>query len=128
MRLMPTIRPSPAQRGDEVSNVVTLRRKPRPLRKTYQPLAPYEVEREDWDDGTIAFHVVDCRPESYRTVCTKNDDGGRDAYAKFDAEQIARGMNLLVQYGKEALPSVKQRDQDRIDDEFDELDLDGDDD
>lgn len=90
-----------------MSNVVKLKRKPRPLRATYQPMAPYEVEREDWDNGTIAFHVVDMRPETYRTVCTTNDDGGHDGYAKFDAEQIVRGLNLLVQYGKETLPKVK---------------------
>ena len=104
-----------------MTNVVKLKRKPRPLRKTYQPKAPYEVEREDWDDGTIAFHVVDCRPDSYRTVCTTNDDGGCNAYAKFDAEQIARGLNLLVQYGKETLPIVKDTD------DFDDLELEDDD-
>lgn len=113
--------------GKDMADIIKLKRKPRPLRKTYQPNAPYEVEREDWDNGTIAFHVVDCRPESYRTVCTMNDDGGRDAYAKHDAEQIARALNLMVQYGKENLPVVKERGQDRIDEDFandfDDLDL-----
>lgn len=90
-----------------MDNVVRLKRKPRPLRKTYQPTAPYQVEREDLDDGTIAYHVVDMRPDSYHTVSTIDDDGGNDGYAKHDAEQIARGLNLLVQYGKEALPKVK---------------------
>jgi hypothetical protein len=103
-----------------VSNIVHLKRKPRPLRKTYQPTAPYEVEREDLDDGTIAYHVADMRPGSYRTVCTIDDDGGNDGYAKHDAEQIVRGLNLLVQYGKETLPQVKDRD-------FSDLDM-GDDD
>jgi hypothetical protein len=93
-------------------NVVKLKRKPRPLRKTYQPMAPYEVEREDWDNGTIAFHVTDMRPDSYRTVCTMNDDGGSDPYAKHDAEQIAMGLNMLVQYGREKLPIVKEREYD----------------
>lgn len=90
-----------------MSNVVKLKRKPRPLRATYQPKAPYEVEREDWDDGTIAYHVADMRPESYRTVCTTTDYEGDNPFAKHDAEQIARGLNLLVQYGKETLPKVK---------------------
>ena len=36
--------------------------------------------------------------------------GGENGYAKFDAEQIARGLNLLVQYGKESLPNVKEHD------------------
>lgn len=93
-----------------MSNVINLKRRPRPLRKTYQPLAPYEVERVDHDDGEIAYEVMDARPESYRIVCIVADDNGRNPYAKFDAEQIARGLNLLVQYGKESLPNVKDRD------------------
>lgn len=90
-----------------MTNVIKLKRKVRPLRATYQPLSPYVVEREDWDDGTIAYHVADMRPESYRTVCTTNDDGGSDGYAKFDAEQMARALNMMVQLGKEDLPEVK---------------------
>lgn len=93
-------------------NVVRLKRKPRPLRKTYQLTAPYEVEREDLDDGSIAYNVVDMRPDSYRTVCTLDDDGGSDGYAKHDAEQIARGLNMLVQYGKEVLPSARNLEMD----------------
>ncbi len=92
-----------------MSNVIHIRRKPRPLRKTYQPTAPYEVEREDMDDGSIMFWVTDMRPDTYRTLCHTNDDRGRNGYAKHDAEQIVRGLNLLVQYGKEALPNVKDR-------------------
>lgn len=92
-----------------MGTVVHLKRKPRPLRKTYQPNAPYEVEREDQDDGTIIFRVADMRPETYRTVCHTSDDMGRNGYAKYDAEQIARGLNLLVQYGKETLPVIKDR-------------------
>lgn len=105
-----------------MGEVLKLRRRPRPLRKTYQPTAPYEVEREDLDDGTIAYHAVDMRPDSYRTVCTIDDDGGNDGYAKHDAEQIVRGLNLLVQYGKETLPRVKE------DDFSDNLDMGDDDD
>lgn len=95
-----------------MSNVIHIRRKPRPLRATYQPNAPYEVEREDQDDGTIMFWVADLRPDSYRTVCHTNDDMGRNPYAKFDAEQIARGLNLLVQYGKEKLPKTRDPEMD----------------
>lgn len=92
-----------------MTNVITLRRKPRPLRKIYQPNAPYEVEREDMDDGTITFWVTDMRPDTYRTLAHTNDDMGRNPYAKWDAEQIARGLNMLVQYGMEKLPAVKDR-------------------
>ncbi len=93
-----------------MSNVLRLKRKPRPLKKAYSATEPYEVEREDQDDGSITYHVADMRPDSYRTVCSKNDDGGQDPWAKYDAQQIARGLNLLVQYGKEVLPKVRERD------------------
>lgn len=102
-----------------MSNVVQLKRRPRPLRKTYQPNAPYEVEREDQDDGSITYYVQDVRPDTFRDVCHTNDDMGRNGYAKFDAEQVARGLNLLVQYGKEALPRVNDRE---ADDDFDDGD------
>jgi hypothetical protein len=102
-------------------NVVKLKRRPRPLRKTYQPTAPYEVERIDHDDGEIVYEVMDMRPETYRRVCFVSDDQGRNGFAKHDAEQIARGLNLLVQYGKESLPAVK-------DNEFSDLGDDDDDD
>lgn len=93
-----------------MSNVIKFRKKPRPLRKTYQPNAPYEVEREDQDDGTITYYVTDVRPDTFRDIAYCNDDQGRNPYAKWDAEQIAKGMNMLVQYGLEKLPNVKERD------------------
>lgn len=94
-----------------MSNVIKLRRKPRPLRKIYQPNAPYEVEREDQDDGSITYYVTDVRPDTFRDIAYCNDDMGRNPYAKHDAEQIARGLNMLVQYGMEKLPKVKIRDE-----------------
>ena len=90
-----------------MTNIIKLRRKPRPLRATYQPMAPYEVERED-TDSSIAYHVVDMRPESYRTVVSFHDwEAQPDPWAKHDAEAVARGLNLLVQYGLERLPVIK---------------------
>ena len=86
-----------------MSNVVKIKRKPRPLKATYQPDAPYVVEREDEEDGSIRYLVFDHRPESYRFVCSTNDDGGAWPHAKRDADLIARGLNLLVQYGLERL-------------------------
>ena len=94
-----------------MSNIVKIPRKIKPLQKTYQPKAPYAVERSD-DDYSIGYEVIDERPETYRIVCFVDDDEGRSGYAKYDAEQIARGLNLLVQYGKETLPNVKERDDD----------------
>lgn len=96
-----------------MNNIVKIPRKPRPLKKTYQPNAPYVVERNDDEESdSIRYEVMDERPESYRRVCFVDDDDGRCGYAKHDAEQIVRGLNLLVQYGKETLPNVKERDDD----------------
>lgn len=91
------------------AKIIRLSKGPRPLRKTYQPAAPYEVEREDQEDGSILYHVVDMRPESYRTLASCDDYLGSDSFAKHDAEQIARGLNMLVQYGMEQLPTANKR-------------------
>jgi hypothetical protein len=95
-----------------VAEIVMLKRKPRPLRATYQPDAPYVVTRQDRDSGSIIYEIYDERPDSYRFVCATSDDMGTNAYAKHDAEQIARGLNLLVQYGKEQLPNVRKTEDD----------------
>ena len=92
-----------------MAEVVRLKRKAKPLTKTYQPMAPYVVEREDDDDGTIRYVVKDERPGSFRDVCDTADYEGDNPNAKFDAEQIARGLNLLVQYGLEELPKDRTR-------------------
>lgn len=93
-----------------MSNVIKFKRRPCPLRKTYQPQAPYVVERVDQECGAITYEVFDERPDSYRFVCATSDDIGENPYAKHDAEQIARGLNMLVQFGKESLPKVKDVD------------------
>lgn len=97
-----------------MGNVVKLKRKVRPLQATYSPTSPYAVERLDEDDGTIVYEVVDARPESYRPVCTISDIGGTYPYAKHDAEQIARGLNLLVQYGMGKMPDVRDPDDEEV--------------
>ena len=89
-----------------MGDVVKIKRKVRPLTKTYQPNAPYVVERQDDDYGGIAYEVVDERPDSYRAVCSCSDD----RYGKADAENIARALNMLVQYGMEKLPAPKDQD------------------
>lgn len=92
-----------------MGTITKLPRKIRPLQKTYQPNAPYVVERDD-SEYSIQYDVIDERPDSYRRVCFIDDDEGRNGYAKYDAEQIARALNMLVQYGKEQLPNVKETD------------------
>lgn len=93
-----------------MNNIVRLKHKVRPLKKTYQPSAPYVVERSDDDDCSIRYEVMDERPESYRIVCFIDDDEGRSGFAKHDAEQIARALNFMVQCGKEVLPKVREND------------------
>lgn len=87
-----------------MSNVVPFRRKPRPLRREYDPEAPYVVERDDEEDGSITYVVVDDRPDSFRNVCMINDDGGRYGYAHHDARQIMQALNHFVRSGQEKLP------------------------
>jgi len=91
-----------------MGEIVGIKRKPRPLKKTYEPMAPYVVERNDGDHDEIYYEVMDSRPETYRMVCQTSDDGGENPYAKHDAEQIARALNMMVQFGKETLPNVRE--------------------
>jgi hypothetical protein len=93
-----------------MAEIVKLKRKPRPLQKTYRPDAPYVANRQDQEDGSITYEIYDERPDTYRFICGVSDDCGQNPYAKHDAEQIASGLNLLVQYGMELLPSVRNPD------------------
>ena len=68
----------------------------RPLRKTYSKSHPYVVERHDWDDGSISYEIWDHRPETYRRLCSVDEDEGGDrGKAKQDAELIVRALNLM---------------------------------
>lgn len=87
-----------------MTNIIKIKRKPRPLQKTYQPDIPYSISRKDDDDGTIRYLIFDDRPETYRFVCETVDYEGENQHAKQDAELIIRGLNMLVQYGIEKLP------------------------
>lgn len=89
-------------------NIVKIKRKPRPLQATYSPTSPYSARRQDQDDGSITYEIFDERPDSYRFICGVSDDCGQNPYAKHDAEQMARGLNMLVQFGLEKLPSVRK--------------------
>jgi hypothetical protein len=77
----------------------------RPLKKTYSPTHPYVVERHDQDDGSISYEIWDHRPDSYRRLCSINDDNDSSQWsdddqkpghnAKSDAEMIVRALNLM---------------------------------
>lgn len=88
--------------------VVKLKRKPRPLKRTFNPTAPYVVERHDQEDGSITYEVWDYRPESYRRICSINEyNDSSYGTAKWDAENTVAALNLRVQYGMEKLPVFK---------------------
>lgn len=81
----------------------------RPLKKTYSPSHPYTVERHDQEDGSITYEVWDNRPDTYRRLCSINDqndsihcqdhDDQKDnkwkVNAKSDAEMIVHALNLM---------------------------------
>jgi hypothetical protein len=76
-----------------------------PLRKTYSKSHPYVVERHDQEDGSITYEVWDHRPESYRRLCSINEQYESETYsdedrrpqhcAKSDADLIVRALNLM---------------------------------
>lgn len=86
-------------------SVIPFKRKPRPLRRTYNPDAPYVVERVDDDSGSCKYEVVDTRPDSCRIVCIIHELEYEDKpmLAKWEADNIAAALNLRFKYG-EKLP------------------------
>jgi hypothetical protein len=88
-------------------NVVRLKRKVRPLRKTYDPAQPFVVERHDEEDGAISYEIWDNRQDTYRRLCSVyepdcDDDEDLDPQdrgrAKSDADLIARALNFMNGY------------------------------
>lgn len=88
---------------------------PRPLRKTYDPINPFVVERRDEDDGSIQYEVMDYRPDTYRRVCVVAEDYNDDAedgspdrgQSKKDADMIATALNMV--FGQREFKSAKLR-------------------
>jgi hypothetical protein len=75
----------------------------RPLTKTYNPAQPFVVQRNDNDDGSITYEIIDERPDSYRIVCFIPEDnfdceGDGPGQAKRDAELVARALNFMHGY------------------------------
>lgn len=87
-------------------NVVRLKRKPRPLKKTYDPAQPFVVERHDQEDGSIHYEIWDERQDSYRRLCTVCEDYNDDSedgspergQSMKDANLIARALNFMHGY------------------------------
>lgn len=77
----------------------------RPLRKRYSETHPYVIERYDQEDGSITYEIWDHRPDTYRRVCSINDENDSSSFrdedrrpvncAKSDAEMIVRALNLM---------------------------------
>ncbi len=55
---------------------------------------PITVERDDRDDGAIAYEIWDSNPNTMHRIAVLDDEDNR--YAKNDAELIARAMNALL--------------------------------
>lgn len=87
-------------------NVVRMKRKPRPLKKTYSPARPFVVERHDQEDGSIQYEIWDERPDTYRRLCVVAEDYNDDSedgdpdrgQSMKDADLIARALNFMNGY------------------------------
>lgn len=85
-----------------MSNVVRIKRKPHTLKKTYNRAHPFVVQRNDNDDGSITYEIMDERPESYRIVCfvpeDEDEEGDGRGQAKRDADLVAQALNFMNGY------------------------------
>lgn len=97
---------------DDPTNVVPIRKisrgkTVRPLEKTYDPYAPFVVERHDQEDGSFHYEIWDTRPEYYRRLCNvyepavadTESEGPEDwdrGQAKKDAELIVTALNRYI--------------------------------
>jgi hypothetical protein len=83
-----------------MGSVLNFRRRPRALRKTYDPAAPYRVERIDHESGSCTYEIMDTRPESYRIVgfIFEDEDGVDRGQAMKDADLIVRALNFHHAY------------------------------
>lgn len=86
----------------------------RPLRKTYDPVNPFVVERYDQEDGSIVYEIWDHRPDSYRRLCVCAEDYIDDdddlapadrGQTKKDADMIATALNMV--FAKREFKSAK---------------------
>lgn len=87
--------------------VIPLKRKPRPLRKTYNSSQPFVVEKHDNEDGSINYEIWDYRPEEYHRLCTIEEEPVDDdidhedrGQAKRDADTICAALNMYHNLGK----------------------------
>ncbi|ARQ01919.1 hypothetical protein [Pseudorhodoplanes sinuspersici] len=88
------IRKAPGCTATEIWDRQENRRAIRPLRATYNPDAPYVVDRHDEEDGGIHYEIFDKRPDTYRRLCTISDEFSLSrGQAKKDAEMIVRALN-----------------------------------
>lgn len=89
-----------------MTNVIRIKRKPRPLQKTYDPAKPFVVNRQDQEDGSIQYEIWDERQDSYRRLCVAAEDYNDDSedgdpdrgQAMKDADLIARALNFMHGY------------------------------
>lgn len=87
----------------------------RPLRTTYDPANPFEVQRQDQEDGSIVYEIWDRRPDTCRRLCVCAEDycdedvepNPERGQTKKDADMIATALNMV--YGERPFTSAKLR-------------------
>ena len=88
----------------------------RPLDKSYDPANPFEVQRQDQEDGSIVYEIWDRRPDTYRRLCVCAEDYCEDdddldpsdrGQTKKDADMIATALNMV--YGNRQFKSATLR-------------------
>lgn len=87
------------------------------LRKSYDPMNPFVVEKHDQEDGSIVYEIWDYRPDTYRRICIcaedyVDEDGEADeetdrGQTKRDADMIATALNMV--FGARPFQSAKLR-------------------
>lgn len=78
-----------------MTNVVHLKRKVRPLKKTYDPNRPFVIERHDKDDGSIEYEIWDYRPDTYHRLCTIAEEPVDDDFDQEDRGQALRDATMV---------------------------------
>lgn len=76
----------------------------RPLEKTFDPYQPFQIERHDQSDGSIAYEIWDTRPEFYRRLTTVYENPVEECedpdldrgQAKKDADLIVMALNRYI--------------------------------
>lgn len=86
-----------------------------PLKRSYDPINPFVIERESREDGGFAYHIWDTRPESAHPICVISEEYvdvdmeivEDRARVKKDADMIVTALNRI--YGSRPFQSAQLR-------------------